>query len=67
MAALDRRQNPWLPGSSSSALTTPRMPAWCPGGRTAQKALRAVRAPGPLAHTASTDAHTAPAARKAAS
>ena len=39
----------------------PRVPAWCPGGRTMQSALRAFPA-----STVSTAAMTAPAARRAA-
>jgi hypothetical protein len=41
MARLLKRQNPWLPCGSLVQVTTPVGPAWCPGGRTAQKALRA--------------------------
>jgi hypothetical protein len=41
MAMLLSRQKPWLPCGSRLDVTTPSGPAWCPGGRTAQKALRA--------------------------
>jgi hypothetical protein len=53
-------QNPqlWLEAKS---VIRPLTPAWCPGGRTQQKALRAR----PVT-TASTAAQTEPAARRAA-
>lgn len=40
MATLLTRQKPWLPLGSLADGTMPRGPAWWPGGRTAQKALR---------------------------
>lgn len=61
-ATLLSRQKPWVPLSSCSFSTMPRGPAWCPGGRTGQKALRTSPA-----MTRSAAAHTAPAARRAAS
>lgn len=60
MARLLSRQKPWLPFGSFLLATTPRGPAWCPGGRTAQKALAASPAT-----TASTATQTAAAARSA--
>eukprot|EP00962_Isochrysis_galbana_P000032 scaffold9_cov97-Isochrysis_galbana.AAC.5 len=58
MAAVEKRQKPadWPP-------TAPRGPAWCPGGRTAQKAFLARRGD---AHTSRTASTAAPAARRAA-
>ena len=41
MATLLSRQKPWEPWGSLAQVTTPVGPAWCPGGRTAQKALSA--------------------------
>mmetsp|Transcript_27318 Transcript_27318/g.37643 ORF Transcript_27318/g.37643 Transcript_27318/m.37643 type:complete len:205 (-) Transcript_27318:20-634(-) len=62
MEMLLSRQKPWLSGPPSDARTTPRGPAWCPGGRTGQKALRTEPS-----STRSTASHTAPAACRAAS
>ena len=50
-------QKPWLEASASR----PDTPAWCPGGRTTQKALRLRPR-----KTRSTAVFTAPAARRAA-
>ena len=60
MDTLFTRQKPWLSGPPP--LTNPRGPAWWPGGRIGQKALRAA----PLA-TMSTAWVTAPALCSAAS
>ena len=46
MARLFSRQKPRLPCGSLAHVTMPTGPAWCPGGRTAQNALRACRAGG---------------------
>ena len=40
IATLLSRQNPCEPYGSCSLVTTPRGPAWWPGGRTGQNALR---------------------------
>ena len=45
MAMLFSRQKPWEPWGSLAQATTPPGPAWCPGGRTAQKALLACAEP----------------------
>ena len=41
MAMLLNRQKPWEPSGSFSLVQVPSGPAWWPGGRTAQKTLRA--------------------------
>lgn len=61
-ATLFSRQKPCVPLSSCSLRTIPRGPAWCPGGRTGQNAFRTSPE-----STRSAAAHTAPAARSAAS